>query len=221
MNASTPTALMEIPTATGTLHGTLEIPANARHLIVFAHGLTSSNLSPRNRLVARALLRQGFAVMLPDLTAGAVGSAAPAPRDDRERILLTAKHLVVIIDWLTANPATCGLRIGLFGASTGAAAAMIAAALRPGQVHAVVSRGGRPDLADDLLAEVQAPTLMLVGSNDKAGIAHNRSAGAKMRCKPMLELIHGAGHLFGEPGKLEQVASFSSLWFHSTLRHCA
>jgi putative phosphoribosyl transferase len=221
MNASPPTVLMEIPTAAGTFYGALEIPANARNLIVFAHGLTSSNLSPRNRLVARALHHQGFAVMLPDLTAEAAGTAAPAPCDDGERIFLTAKQLIAIIDWLTANPATRRLRIGLFGASTGAAAVMIAAALRPAQVHAVVSRGGRPDLADDLLAEVLAPTLMLVGSNDKAGITHNRSAGAKMRRKPMLELIHGASHLFGEPGKLERVACISSLWFRTTLQRCA
>jgi len=213
--------LIEIPAGNRTLHGTLEIPANARNIIVFAHGQASSNRSPRNRLVARSLLHRGFAILLPDLTCEAAERPASAPQPDRDKLLLTANQLLAIIDWLGDNPATRGLRIGLFGAGTGAAAAMIAAALRPATVHAVVSRGGRPDLADELLAEVQAPTLMLVGSKDKAVMGHNRDAGAKMRCNPMLEVIHGADHLFAEPGKLEQVASISYLWFQSALARCA
>jgi len=221
MNASRPSALIEIPADNCTLHATLEIPPNARNIIVFAHSLSSNNLSPRNFLVARSLLHRGFAVLLPDLTAVAAGSPAPALGHERDSLLLTAKHLVAIIDWLDGHDATRGLRIGLFGACTGAAAAMIAAALRPDKVHAVVSRGGRPDLADDLLADVQAPTLMLVGSKDTAVIDHNRNAGAKMGRKPLLELIHGANHLFAEPGKLDQVASLAFLWFQTTLARCA
>ena len=221
MSASRPSTSIEIPVGSGILVGTLEIPAKARSIVVFAHGRASSNLSPRNRLVARSLLQRGFAILLPDLTDMSADHPDSASPPDREHLDLTANHLVAIIDWLDANPATRGLRIGLFGAGSGAAAAMIAAALRPAQVHAVVSRGGRPDLADDLLPAVQAPTLMLVGSNDKDGIDHNREAGEKMRRKPMLELIHGASHLFGEPGKLEQVASISFLWFQATLARCA
>jgi putative phosphoribosyl transferase len=211
---------IEIPADNTVLSGMLEIPANAKSIIVFAHGLDSSNLSPRNRLVARSLLQRGFAVLLPNLTEQAASPPAIDPPHGQSGILKTATRLVAIIDWLAANPATSGLRIGLFGACTGAAAVMIATALRPNNVCSVVSRGGRPDLADDLLPKVQAPTLMLVGSNDKAVIDHNRKAGERMRRKPMLELIQGATHLFGEPGKLEQVASISYLWFRQTLARC-
>ena len=220
MNAPYPSAQIEIPAVGSTLHGFLEIPANARSIIVFAHGLDSNNLSPRNRLVARSLLQRGFAVLLPDLSNIIAPFAERSLAHDRKGILQSAHRLVAVIDWLTANPATRHLRIGLFGACTGAAVAMVAASLRPDSVHALVSRGGRPDLADDLLAEVQAPTLMLVGSNDKPVIDHNRKAGEKMRRKPMLELVQGATHLFGEPGKLEQVAQMTSLWFKRTLAMC-
>lgn len=220
MNRPYQPALIAIPSDNTTLRGILEIPLNARCIIVFAHGLDSSNLSPRNRLVARLLLQRGFAVLQPDLTDRAGDPVEATPPHERGGIHQTATRLIAIVDWLAANPATSGLRIGLFGARTGAAAAMIAAALRPDKVHAVVSRGGRPDLADELLCDVQAPTLMLVGSNDQTVIDHNRKAGDKMRRKPMLELIHGATHLFGEPGKLEQVANISSLWFQRTLALC-
>ncbi len=209
--------LIDAPVGAGVAHGTLEIPVNACNIIVFAHGQTSSNLSPRNRLVARSLLHRGFAIWLPDLSSGAAEHPVPAAQPDRERLFRTANQLVAIIDWLAVNPATSGLRIGLFGAGTGAAAALIAAARRPATVHAVVCRGGRPDLAGELLAEVQAPTLMLVGSKDEAAIDRNRDAIGKMRCKPMLEVIHGTNHLFAEPGKLDQVASISYLWFHRAL----
>ncbi len=220
MNAPFNPESFDVPADDCLLCGTLEVPADARNIIIFAHGLTSDSLSPRDRLVARALFNRGFAVLLPDLTISASEHGARCP-DDPERILQTAMRLVACIDWLTASAATNGLRIGLFGAGSGAAAAMIAAARRPDDVHAVVSLGGRPDLAEHLLGEVQAPTLMLAGSKDQAGLGHNRSAGAKMRRKPMLELIHGATHLFREPGKLEQVASICFLWFKATLPHCA
>ncbi len=221
MNASPPPTPLQVPFANRMLGGILEIPADARNIIVFAHAHSGSNLSPRNRLVARELFHHGFAVLLPDLTESAEADTDARPLHERESVFLTATRLIAVIDWLGRNPATSGLRIGLFGVGSGAAAVMIAAALRPDEVQAVISSGGRPDLADDLLAEVQAPTLMLVGSMDKVFIDHNRNAGARMRCRPMLELIHGANHLFAEPGKLEQVASMSSLWFKTALNRCA
>jgi dienelactone hydrolase len=201
-------------------NGILEIPPNARSIIVFAHGIDSSLVSPRNRLVARSLLQRGFAVLLPDLTTGSGDGVEATASHDREDIFRTASCLTAIIDWLAVNPATSALRIGLFGGRTGAASAMIAAARRPVEVHAVVSRGGRPDLADELLHDVLAPTLMIVGSKDAAHIDHNRKAGERMRDKPMLELIQGATHLFGEPGKLEQVASMSCCWYQRNLAKC-
>jgi len=201
------------------VRGILEIPSNAKSIIVFAHGIGSSSHSPRNRLVARSLLQRGFAVLLPDLVDESE-DADSTPAHDKGSITRIATRLTAIIDWLARNPATRGLRIGLFGGRAGAAAAMIAAALRPSKVLAVISRGGRPDLADDLLSEVKAPTLMIVGSNDRAHIDHNRKAGEKMDGKPMLELIQGASHLFGEPGKLEQVALISCLWFQRNLAMC-
>ena len=200
--------------------GILEIPADAKGIIIFAHGIDSSNRNPRNRLVARTLLQRGFGVLLPDLSDETEDDSEPAPANDLEEINRTAKRLTAIIDWLAENPVTSGLRIGLFGGRTGAAVTMIAAALRPNKVHAVISRGGRPDLADDLLAKVEAPTLMIVGSNDPAHIDHNRKACAKMRVRSMLELIPGANHLFGEPGKLELLASISCLWFQRNLAMC-
>ena len=220
MNASSTSSTIKIQGDHRILRGVLEIPTNARSIIVFAHGLDSSNLSPRNRLVARSLRQREFATLQPNLTEECGGGSDRKPLQDRGGILQTASRLIASIDWLADNPATRGLRIGLFGARPGAAAAIIAAALRPTKVHAVVFRGGLLDLAEDLLAEVEAPTLMLVGSNDKAVIDHNRKASEKMRRKPMLELIQGASHLFGEPGKLEQVASISYLWFQRNLARC-
>ena len=202
------------------INGVLQVPSNAKSIIVFAHGTDSNNLSPRNRLVARSLLQRGFAVLLPRLTDGYDDEFDPADEFDQDEIGQTATRLTAIIDWLARNPTTKDLKIGLFGGRDGAAATMIAAARRPENVRAIVSRGGRPDLAEDLLAEVMAPTLMIVGSNDHAHIEHNRKAGEKMWPKPMLELIQGATHLFGEPGKLEQVASMSYLWFQRNLAKC-
>jgi dienelactone hydrolase len=220
VNAPPLASQVKIPVENHALRGILEIPDKARSIIVFAHGLDSHHLNPRNRLVARALFQRGFAILLPDLIDLATKNGKPLIPHDRHGILLTANHMISIIDWLATNPATRKLHIGLFGSRSGAAPAMIAAALRPARVHAVVSRGGRPDLAEDRLREVQAPTLLLVGSKDKSVIDHNRNAGAQMLRKPMIELIQGASHLFEEPGKLEQVASISYLWFHRTMSIC-
>ncbi len=219
MTQTVPTCF-EVPSAIPPFRGIIEVPNRARSIIVFAHGHDSSHLNPRNRLIARTLLQRGFAVLLPDLTDLSVRTRAANHGHQREDILQSANRLIAIIDWLADNPATKGLRVGLFGARTGAASAMVAAALRPARIHAVVSLGGRPDLAEDDLLELRTPTLMLVGSQDKALIDHNRKAGEKMRRKPMLELIHGTTHRFSEPGKLEQVASISNLWFQRTLAAC-
>lgn len=217
MNATLPPPPVDLQTTPSVTHGILEIPASARFIIVFAHGTESTNLSPRNRLVARALVQRGFAVLLPDLTDPPVDDHEPILANVQHGILRIAKRLTAVIDWLASNPATKGLRIGLFGSRNGAAAAMIAAARRPKKIHAVVSRGGRPDLAAGRLPAVQAPTLMIVGSKDCPHIEHNRKAKEKMLRAPMLELIHGATHFFGEPGKLEQVAFISFLWFQHNL----
>jgi putative phosphoribosyl transferase len=169
--------------------GILEIPPNARSIIIFAHGPGKSCLSPRNRLVARSLLHRGFAVLLPDLSDRNEDSHHSASPQNQE-------YINRIADRLTS---------------------MIAAANRPDAVHAVISRGGRPDLAEDFLGQVLAPTLMIVGGKDHAHIDHNRHASARMRDKPMLELVQGANHLFSEPGMIEKVASMSLLWYQRNL----
>lgn len=200
--------------------GILEIPPNAQSIIIFAHGPGKSCLSPRNRVVARSLLQKGFAVLLPDLSDHDDDGCETGAPHDSDYINRIASRLTAILDWLAENPQTRGLRIGLFGARTGAAAAMIAAAKRPRLVRAVISRGGRPDLADGLLEQVLAPTLMIVGAKDPDHIGHNREACGKMHDKPMLEVIQGANHLFAEPGMLERVASISYLWFQRNLALC-
>ena len=220
MNIPPTSDLIEIPAANTRFQATLEIPPNARSIIIFAHGAGSNRLSPRNRLVARSLFFRGFGVMLPDLIDDTDDGSETSCPQDRQCVDQIAGRLSAAIDWLAENPQTRKLDIGLFGSRMGAGAAMIAAALRPKNVRAIISRGGRPDLADELLKEVLAPTLMIVGSKDHDHIAHNRNAGDKMRGKPMLELVQGASHLFGEPGKLDQVASMSTLWFQRTLAKC-
>lgn len=220
MNASLAPSPIQIPAGNISLRGIIAIPQNAESIVVFAHGLDSNHLNPRNRLVARSLLQRGIAILLPELGDDADDANDPCPPPECGEVARTAGRLTAIIDWLAENIETRNLAIGLFGGRTGAGAALMAAALRPEKVHAVVSRGGRPDLADDFLQEVQAPTLMIVGSQDERHIRINRCAGEKMKGRPMLELIQGASHLFGEPGKLEQVASISYQWFHRNLAMC-
>jgi dienelactone hydrolase len=219
VNAPPSSTSIEIQANDTILRGILEIPPNAQSIIVFAHGAGSNGRSPRNRMVARSLLQRGFAVLLPDLTDEG-GDSEPALTEGSAAVRQAAERLTALIDWLSENATTRHLRIGLFGGRSGAAAVMMAAALRPDRVHGVISRGGRPDLADSLLADVKAPTLMIVGSRDQAHIEHNRKASARMKGRPMLEVIQGATHLFREPGKLELVASMSYLWFQRTLAMC-
>ncbi len=206
------------PSAGGVvLRGDLAIPEGARGIVLFAHGSGSSRLSPRNRFVARELQRRGLATLLIDLLTPeeeAVDLQTAQYRFDIERL---GARLVGLVDWLTRNPQTEALRIGLFGASTGAAAALIAAAERPDAVHAVVSRGGRPDLAEGILPRVRAPTLLIVGGADLPVLALNEEALKQLRCEKRLAVIPGAGHLFEEPGALEAVARLAAEWFERSL----
>ena len=201
-----------------TLEGMLTIPDGARGVVLFAHGSGSSRHSPRNRFVAQELNRAALATLLVDLLTAEEEAVDIRTRRLRFDIGLLAERLVGTIDWLAAQPETRGSKIGLFGASTGAAAALVAAARRPQRVGAVVSRGGRPDLAGDALPLVRAPTLLIVGGNDAMVIELNEQAMARMRCPVALEIIPRATHLFEEPGTLEEVARRARDWFE---RHLA
>jgi dienelactone hydrolase len=195
------------------LNGTLTIPATPKGVILFAHGSGSSRLSPRNQQVARALNEEDYATLLMDLLTEAEEKVDRVTREHRFNIIMLSERLVTAIDWLEDNRSTRGLDIGLFGASTGAAAALIAASARPEKVGAVVSRGGRPDLARDALPLVEAPTLLLVGGYDKAVIKMNEDASNQMVANRELKVVPGASHLFEEPGKLEEVALMAIRWF--------
>lgn len=208
--------LVYVPTGGVTLEGSLAVPANARGVVLFAHGSGSSRHSTRNRYVARELQAAGLGTLLIDLLTSEEESVDLLTRHLRFDIDMLADRLVGAIDWLDEQPATRGLGIGLFGASTGGGAALVAAADRPGQVGAVVSRGGRPDLAGPALPNVRAPTLLIVGGLDGPVIEMNEEAKAQMHTMVELEIVPGATHLFEEPGKLEEVARLARDWF---LRH--
>jgi dienelactone hydrolase len=199
------------------LEGTLAIPAGAAGIVLFAHGSGSSRHSPRNRYVAEALREGGLATLLIDLLTSAEDREDARSARLRFDIALLARRVAAATAWLTENPATSRLRIGCFGASTGAAAALVAAAERPNDVGAVVSRGGRPDLAIPVLARVKAPTLLIVGSLDLPVIDMNREALEHLRVEKRLEIVPGATHLFEEPGALEQVAHLARQWFQTYL----
>ena len=195
------------------LEGDLGVPKEARGVVLFAHGSGSGRHSPRNRYVARALEEAGLATLLIDLLTP--DEEAVDLRGGRLRfdIGLLAGRLAAATDWLAENPDTGDLRIGYFGASTGAGAALVAAAERPQEVGAVVSRGGRPDLAGDALPLVEAPTLLIVGGNDVPVIGMNEEAMERLRVEKSLEIVPGATHLFEEPGTLEEVARLAAGWF--------
>jgi pimeloyl-ACP methyl ester carboxylesterase len=202
--------LVHIPVDAVTLEGALEIPENATGLVLFAHGSGSSRFSPRNNFVATELRHAGLGTLLIDLLTR-VEDQDYARRFD---IPLLTERVVAVSQWLAAQPATQSLALGLFGASTGAAAALQAAAALPAAVKAVVSRGGRPDLAGrTALGEVQCPTLLIVGGYDDVVIELNQQAHALLRCAKELVIVPGATHLFEEPGTLEQVASLAARWF--------
>ncbi|MCG3111652.1 MAG: dienelactone hydrolase family protein [Candidatus Manganitrophus sp. SB1] len=195
------------------LQGDLRIPAGARGIVLFAHGSGSSRFSPRNRFVADVLHRAGLATFLLDLLTAKEESIDRVTAALRFNIGLLAERLVEATDWVARQPETGLFRVGYFGSSTGAAAALIAAARRPDRVGAIVSRGGRPDLAGPALSEVRAPTLLIVGGEDRQVIELNEGAMARMRAPAELKIIPGATHLFEEPGALEQVARMASDWF--------
>lgn len=195
------------------LEGSMNVPDGAQGIVVFAHGSGSSRFSPRNRAVAQFLNEGGLATLLFDLLTAEENEIDMQTRRLRFDIGLLSRRLIGAVDWLGKQASVCDLQIGLFGASTGAAAALIAAARRPEAVAAVVSRGGRADLAGEDLPLVGAPTLLIVGGLDQAVIGMNRWAASQMRIEPRLEIVPGASHLFEEPGTMEQVARLTRDWF--------
>ncbi|MDH4329590.1 MAG: alpha/beta hydrolase [Nitrospira sp.] len=195
------------------LEGILGLPAGASGVVVFAHGSGSGRFSPRNNFVARRLQQNGLATLLLDLL-------TPEEAEDRRKVFdidLLADRLLLSKAWLEGEPKTKNLRIGYFGASTGAGAALQAAAREPANINAVVSRGGRPDLAEPYLNRVTAPTLLIVGGYDEPVIEMNQAAYELLTCDKQLIIVPGATHLFEEPGTLEQVADHACKWFQAYL----
>lgn len=193
------------------LEGILRLPPDAIGLVVFAHGAGSSRLSPRNNFVAEALTRRGIATLLFDLL-------TPEEATNRANVFdisLLARRVVDAVDWVERQQDLADLPLGLFGASTGAAAALVAAARAPGHVRAVVSRGGRPDLASDALARVRAPVLLIVGGHDDVVLDLNAAAAARLTCPCRTEIVPGATHLFTEPGTLDRVVDLAGDWFEA------
>ena len=200
---------VEIPSGKRRLSGVMHVPTDARGVVAFAHGSGSGRFSPRNQFVAGLLDEAGLATLLLDLL-------EEAESEDQRKVFdikLLAERLQSAADWLKREPATKALRLGYFGASTGAGAALVAAARDPAAVGAVVSRGGRPDLARDYLSAVQAPTLLIVGGNDDVVIELNEQALRLLHCPKQLVIVPGATHLFEEPGTLEEVSRLAKEWF--------
>jgi putative phosphoribosyl transferase len=207
---------VQVKAGAATLAGNLALPAAARGLILFAHGSGSSRHSPRNRAVARVLREAGLGTLLIDLLTRGEETEDAITGHLRFDIGLLARRLVAVTDWIHQEPLTRGYPVGYFGASTGGGAALVAAAERP-EVFAVVSRGGRPDLAEDALPRVTAPTLLIVGGEDVPVIGMNRAAAARMRAKVRMDIVPGASHLFEEPGALERVSALAARWFEEHL----
>ena len=210
--------LLRIPTPGAALNADLVIPVDARGLVLFAHGSGSSRHSHRNQFVARVLQESSFGTLLMDLLTTEEGHIDNQTRELRFDIDLLARRLRAVVDWTADQPTLKHLPIGLFGASTGAAAALVVAAERPAAVRAVVSRGGRPDLARDALKKVTAPTMLIVGGYDDAVLVLNEQAKKEMTCDVSLKVVPRATHLFEEPGALAQVADYASAWFWSALK---
>ena len=196
-----------------TLAGNLSIPDDAAALVLFVHGSGSSRHSPRNQFVARRLNRSGLGTLLFDLLTPQEELVDSRTAEHRFNIGLLAERLVHATNWAKQQQPARNLRIGYFGSSTGAAAALVAAAQLPDDVGAIVSRGGRPDLAGEFLPKVKAPTLLIVGGEDDVVIELNEKARAQMRGEVKIEIVPGATHLFEEPGTLERVADLASDWF--------
>jgi dienelactone hydrolase len=200
------------------LAGDMTVPAEARGVVVFAHGSGSGRFSPRNRAVAAELVRAGLATLLMDLLTADEEAVDLRTGHLRFDIGLLARRVIAGIDWLASDAVAGPLLVGCFGASTGAAAALVAAAERPDRVGAVVSRGGRPDLAGDALRRVSAPTLLIVGGSDPEVLRLNQHALGALAGDARLEVVPGATHLFEEPGALERVAVLARDWFLAHLR---
>lgn len=198
-----------------TLDGDLSLPLHARAVVLFAHGSGSSRFSSRNKRVASLLHERAFATLLIDLLTPNEEALDIHTGEFRFDIGRLAGRLIGASDWLEREPATAKMPLAIFGASTGGGAALVAAAQLPERVAAVVSRGGRPDLAGDALSRVQAPTLLIVGGNDEAVIELNREALAQLRAPARLEIIPGATHLFEEPGALDEVARHAAAWIET------
>lgn len=212
-HASTQIQHREVSIGPHGLKGRLTVPENASGLVVFAHGSGSGRDSPRERFVADALGRRGYATMLFDL----LGEVEGRDRANIFDIQLLARRLWGALVWAEERPELQGLPTGLFGASTGAAAALVTAAETPDRVAAVVSRGGRPDLADAVLRRVRSPVLLIVGGNDPAVLDLNRAALARLGRNARLQVVPHAGHLFQQAGALEQVSALAGDWFDA---HC-
>jgi putative phosphoribosyl transferase len=204
---------VKIPAGRAVLSGNLGLPKDASAIVLFAHGSGSSRHSPRNQFVSRTLNDAGLATLLFDLLTQDEEAIDMQTRELRFNINLLAERLVHATKWAKQQPQTRDLRIGYFGSSTGGAAALVAAVDVPQDVGAVVSRGGRPDLAGEALPKVQAATLLIVGGNDDVVIELNEQARDRMQCEVKLEIVPGATHLFEEPGTLEKVAQLASDWF--------
>ena len=209
---------VRIPAGGTTLNGTLTIVDQAKGLVIFAHGSGSSRLSPRNQFVARSLNKAGLATLLFDLLTPEEESVDMNTREHRFDIKLLADRLLHATKWAKQQKEIANLKIGYFGASTGGGAALVAAAELPDEIGAVVSRGGRPDLAGPALPKVKVPTLLIVGGEDHVVIEFNEQARAQMRCECKIDIVPGATHLFEEPGALERVAQLASDWFVTQLK---
>ena len=204
---------VQINAGRAVLSGDLNIPKDVSALLLFAHGSGSSRHSPRNQFVARTLNEAGLGTLLFDLLTSEEEAIDIQTRELRFNIHLLAERLVHATKWAKEQEQTRDLHMGYFGSSTGGAAALVAAIEVPQEVRAVVSRGGRPDLAGEALPKVQVPTLLIVGGNDDVVIELNEQARDRMRCEVKLEIVPGATHLFEEPGALEKVATLASDWF--------
>lgn len=213
MDASTQEREVQILVGQEPLRGILNIPEKAKGIVLFAHGSGSGRLSPRNQYVAKKLQQANLATLLMDLLTPEEERIDDLTRQFRFDIELLAQRLIGCVEWLSSQKETSKLLVGYFGASTGAGAALMAAAEQGDKIKAVVSRGGRPDLAIDSLGEVTAPTLLIVGGNDFAVIEMNQRALEALQVKKRLEIVPGATHLFEEPGTLEVVANLASKWF--------
>jgi len=211
--SETEESVVRILVNSDSIEGNLVVPSSAKGIVLFAHGSGSSRFSPRNRYVAGVLNKAGIATLLIDLLTQEEEEVDVRTGQFRFDIELLNERLMSAAEWLKKNPRTKKLGLGLFGASTGAAAALITAVQLPDYVKAVVLRGGRPDLAMEYLKKVKAPTLFIVGGKDTVVLDLNRKAMMQVSAEKKLEIVPGASHLFEEPGKLEEVARLSTAWF--------